>query len=495
MKKLLYKYQSDSEFKQKAHIGGGIAAFLVIVYLFQTTAEMVTREPIPVVYKTDITDILGDEENPFQEEGLKMQLQELQEKYKKGARNYDSKLNDLNSRIGSLSDQNERLNEEKLAAFRKAEEQFTEKLDILDAQYRQRHDDTLSGIMSPAQGETLIGSQEIDNRTLPAPAAGIPSNDIPQIKPIELTEFERMMQAYKMKMDQDRALSLSGNSEEGGGGVDGAPYSGETKSSSLSLSIVSSRGNQEVTRLGKIDYVPDVKRQIEDEEEERIKREEEERAEQLAKDEKPKQVLPAGSLISGILINGVFAPTQSDQAKGENPVLMRIKDQAIGPNRTRVNIKDCLIIGSAVGKLNTGRAIIRARTISCVNKDGGAVEVGINAYAVGDDGQEGVKGRIISRNDRVLVNSTISGMLSGFAEALAPSEVPVLFDQGDDNKLYQQARFQDVGALAGYNGASKAFKDIASYYQELLSDLKPVIEISPGEKIEMIMMSGVEIAI
>ncbi|TNC80100.1 MAG: hypothetical protein C9356_15695 [Oleiphilus sp.] len=493
MQKWVYRYQSDPAFKKNVHIFGGIAAFLLVMYLLQTGIKKLAEEPPPVEYKTDITRIMGEPDNPYQQQGMTKELEELKAKYQQGSKTYDKKIDELNQRVTRLSEANANLSKEKVEAFKQAEKQFMDKLEIIDQQYEQRHKQTLQQIGLGGKGVEYL--QRAARPEQIAATSGAPQTPKPPpAKPVELTEYELMMADYRdeaRREERERAKRTADETSKGDATSETTSINRSGTRRPLSLSIVSNEGLHKVADTGYIELEPNASHSA-------ATSKASEQASQVAGEEEmpePKQVLAAGSLMSGLLINGVYAPTHTSASAEETPVLMRIKKEAILPNRKRLDMRECLLIGSGFGQLNTSRVNIRARLISCIKEDGGAIEIPVEAYAVGSDGQLGVRGRIISRNDRVLFNSTINGALSGLSEALAPSEVPVLFDTGDDNKMYQSARLSDVGAIAGYNGASEAFKNLSDYYRKLLDNLHPVIEIAAGENIEMIILKGVEIAI
>ncbi len=60
-----------------------------------------------------------------------------------------------------------------------------------------------------------------------------------------------------------------------------------------------------------------------------------------------------------------------------------------------MDLRDCNLLGSAVGDLASQRAYIRATSISCVNSKGKAFDVKLEAYAVSEnDGKMGSEARL-----------------------------------------------------------------------------------------------------
>ena len=67
--------------------------------------------------------------------------------------------------------------------------------------------------------------------------------------------------------------------------------------------------------------------------------------------------------------------------------------------------------------LASERAYLRTEPITCIREDGGAIEVPLDAYAVGEDGKVGVRGRLVN-------NQSVRRL--GTARAPQPSRRPAL---------------------------------------------------------------------
>ncbi|MCC7202532.1 MAG: hypothetical protein IT393_07735 [Nitrospirae bacterium] len=84
-------------------------------------------------------------------------------------------------------------------------------------------------------------------------------------------------------------------------------------------------------------------------------------------DEKP--YLSSGSFVPGVLLSGLDAPAGVTASKEPHPVLIRLSDLAVLPNRFRLDIKECFIVGEGYGDLSSERAYIRTTMLSCVRKE------------------------------------------------------------------------------------------------------------------------------
>ena len=162
----------------------------------------------------------------------------------------------------------------------------------------------------------------------------------------------------------------------------------------------------------------------------------------------PDLFMPAGSILSGTLITGLDAPTSNQSKQDPFPALLRVKHEAILPNRYRMDIKECFVIASGYGDLSSERAYMRAERISCVKKDGGIIETSMDAYSVGEDGKAGIRGRLVSKNGQLIAMTLLSGFVSGIAQAFAPQSVQS-YQTGNNPSNQQQFQWPSPEAVAG----------------------------------------------
>ena len=209
----------------------------------------------------------------------------------------------------------------------------------------------------------------------------------------------------------------------------------------------------------------------------------------------PDMFLSAGSIISGTLITGLDAPTANQSKQDPFPALLRIKHEAILPNRYRMDIRECFLIASGYGDLSSERAYMRAERISCVKKDGGVIETAMDAYSVGEDGKAGIRGRLVSKNGQLIAMTLLSGFVSGISQAFAPQSVQT-FQTGNSPSSQQQFQWPSPEAVAGQavmGGVSSAAEQIADYYLEMAKNIFPIIEIDAGRKVDFVMVRGMSL--
>ena len=206
-------------------------------------------------------------------------------------------------------------------------------------------------------------------------------------------------------------------------------------------------------------------------------------------------LLPSGSLLSGTLITGLDAPTAAQAKKDPFPALLRVKHEAILPNRFRMDVRECFLIASGYGDLSSERAYLRAEHLSCVRNDGAPIDVELDAYAVGEDGKAGVRGRLVSKNGQIIGNALLSGFISGISNAFIPQRVQSLnlSQPGVGTIPYQYPSPEMIGGQALAGGVKGAAQQIAEYYLEMAKNIFPVIEVDAGRKLDFILVKGAEL--
>lgn len=207
--------------------------------------------------------------------------------------------------------------------------------------------------------------------------------------------------------------------------------------------------------------------------------------------EKNRIFLPAGSIISGTLLNGLDAPTTGNARNTPHPMLMRVKSEAILPNNFSMDIKECFLIGAGYGELSSERVYSRLEKISCISEEGYAWEGAIDGYATGRDGKTGVAGRVVHKNGQLLGRTLMAGFMSGISKAMEPTQIQGLQTSPTSEQLFQTPDAQGVLTAGVFSGASTAMEKLADYYIDMAKNIFPVIEINAGVELDYIVKSGV----
>ncbi|WP_347988641.1 TraB/VirB10 family protein [Methylomonas sp. AM2-LC] len=204
--------------------------------------------------------------------------------------------------------------------------------------------------------------------------------------------------------------------------------------------------------------------------------------------------IPAGTILTGVLLNGLDAPTGKRSKKEPMPVLFRIKKEAILPNRFHADLRECFLLASGFGDLSAERAYFRGETFSCVRQDGGVIEVPMNAYATGEDGKNGVRGRVISKQGALLAQAMMAGFLRGFSDAFGRNQIPMLMTGGvgslSGTTPFQSAFSSQSMEGGSLRGAGYAMERLSHFYMDMAEEIYPVIEVDATRQVNFIVQKG-----
>lgn len=205
--------------------------------------------------------------------------------------------------------------------------------------------------------------------------------------------------------------------------------------------------------------------------------------------------LPAGTILTGVLLNGMQASTGPSAQANPQITDIRVKMRAILPNRLRANFKNCMVIASGYGDLSSKRVYMRSNVLSCVARGGGIISAPIHGYVVGSDGLVGVRGKVISHQGGVMLKSLIAGIFSGLGSAAQPSAVQGLNINpvSGGQQTYQLPSPSYLGGEALGGGVSTAAGNISKFYLHEAESLLPTIQVNPGVSVDLILEKGAKI--
>lgn len=209
----------------------------------------------------------------------------------------------------------------------------------------------------------------------------------------------------------------------------------------------------------------------------------------------PEVYIPAGSMLKGVLLAGIDAPTGTNAKKDPFPVNIRIQKEAILPNGYQADVKECFLLMSGYGDMSSERALLRGETLSCIKEDGSIIETKLPSYAAGDDGKAGLRGRLVSKTGSVIARTMLAGFASGISSAFDVTMTPTLNTSPDGTVSY--SKVYDSSALQGAaaTGVSKAFDRLSDYYMNLADQMFPIIEVDGGREVTIIVSGGATLSV
>ncbi len=208
-----------------------------------------------------------------------------------------------------------------------------------------------------------------------------------------------------------------------------------------------------------------------------------------------KRNIPAGSFFPAVILGSLDAPTSHSGSSNPHPVLLRIEDRGWLPNRFRRNVKDCLVTGAGYGDMSSERAYIRTERLSCISSAGMVIDIPVKGYVAGEDGKTGVRGRLVSRQGQMLARSLIAGLASGIGDTFHDhySEIKSLDSVGEGTASIRTYP-EGLGLRAGIaKGTANSLERLAGYYLDLADRMHPVIEISAGRNVDIVLQESIEL--
>lgn len=201
--------------------------------------------------------------------------------------------------------------------------------------------------------------------------------------------------------------------------------------------------------------------------------------------------LPVG-FVRAELIGGLDAATGGQAQNDPQPVLFHLEDDAILPNGWRSKIRNCFVIGAGIGDLSSERAFIRLVTLSCVLHNGQAIEAKVVGSAFGEDGKNGLRGRLISKQGAVLANAAMASIASGIGKGFGNQGQTIAVSPLGTTT--QQSKDADVvlrNSLA--QGVGSAMDRLAQYWIDRADKMFPVIEVDASRKADLLFTKGVQL--
>ena len=200
--------------------------------------------------------------------------------------------------------------------------------------------------------------------------------------------------------------------------------------------------------------------------------------------------IPETAYVKGILLGGIAVSTSIGSSSEPVPVVIRITERGNLPKNFNIDLTHCQIMGSSYGDLSSERAIVRAEVLSCQNPANELIyTTKIAGLIYGDDGMNGIKGKVVQTSGKHLKNAIIGGMISGFAGSAKGQDQMIItsFGSGTTKKKGMGDMLQE----GGFAGASNAAEKIADYYIKQAEAMSPVLLVSGGTKVDIVFTKGV----
>ncbi len=182
----------------------------------------------------------------------------------------------------------------------------------------------------------------------------------------------------------------------------------------------------------------------------------------------PESYIPAGTMLKGVLLSGLDAPTGFNAKNDPFPVLVRIQEYAILPNLYRSNVKGCFLLMTGYGHLSSERVMLHGETFSCIKDDGSIIQARMPSYVTDEEGKAGLCGHLVSTTG----NEFAKIIFKVFTSYLS--------------KVFQRV---DI------SGDSKALEPLLDYYINIADEMFPIIKIDRGREVTVIVTKGTPLTV
>lgn len=199
-------------------------------------------------------------------------------------------------------------------------------------------------------------------------------------------------------------------------------------------------------------------------------------------------IVPAGSFVRAQLASGVIAATGGKGANEPVPALLRVTGLTQLPNFHKADFKNCFLLAETKGNLATETVNFRLKTLTCKKSDGSTLEREVEGYVAGENGMEGMSGRVVSKQGAIIARAFLAEFASGIGDVFeAQGTTTSITGAGVIESINPSLALQTGIA----SGVSEAFSRLSDFYMDLAEQMVPVIEINAGRNVDVVFIKSV----
>ena len=203
-----------------------------------------------------------------------------------------------------------------------------------------------------------------------------------------------------------------------------------------------------------------------------------------------RNTIPAGSFGQAVLLSGLDAPTGGLAERNPHPVLLELIDNGNLPNRYRHRVKECRVVASGTGNISDERAYLRLERLTCILKNGEIISEVITGSVTGEDGKNGMRGNLVTKQGQIIANAFMAGSLSNIGSAVAQSYTTVATSATGTISTLDPNKVLQSGAASGLGST---MEKIADWYFKRAEETYPIIEISAGRIVNLFLTEDVKL--
>lgn len=195
-----------------------------------------------------------------------------------------------------------------------------------------------------------------------------------------------------------------------------------------------------------------------------------------------------------VLVGSTTVSSGIGSSSNPQPVLLRLTDMGNLPNRIKGFLKDAMIIGAAYGELSSESVVIRLERIVKIDKKRGiGIDISVEGYVAGENGDSRIRGVVIDRAGAVVRTAAVGGFFSGMADYLtAGSRQSVTFEPNSGLAQFSPQGGSKMLQQGASKGIGNAVEKYADFYIKRAEQLQPVIKIDGGRKLTVVFTKSVK---
>lgn len=202
-----------------------------------------------------------------------------------------------------------------------------------------------------------------------------------------------------------------------------------------------------------------------------------------------KDYVPPGTFAKAVLLSGADTNAGVHGQTDTTPITLRILENGTLPNGEHSSLKGCFVTAAAYGDASSERGQIRLQRLSCVRKPSGQIlDVSVEGTINDMGGSDGIRGHAVMRNNKLIWNAGISGLLSGMGKAAQQaSTAQTISPLGGVINTVSPSKVLQSGA---FGGAETALGKMADYYIKLADMYHPIVQVHAGSEVNVVFLKG-----
>ncbi|MEA9392688.1 F-type conjugal transfer pilus assembly protein TraB [Acerihabitans sp. TG2] len=194
--------------------------------------------------------------------------------------------------------------------------------------------------------------------------------------------------------------------------------------------------------------------------------------------------IPSGSFSEAVMIEGADANASVTGQQNTSPVVITLIGDVSMPNGKTYNMDQCRVTGEIWGDISSERGEVRTKNISCIMKNGKHIDMAFEGH-VAYMGKQGIRGKPVMRNGKIIGYAGAAGLLSGFGEGIKSAATPSVGLGATASVGAGDIFKQGIGG-----GASKAADTLSQYWIKRAEQYHPIIDIGAGNRVTVVFQQG-----